>query len=210
MEDPADRPPRSPVIQIASGPSGQIVLNVAHAGVRRYLPGKDQWMPLPFKDLTSVPSFAANSDHIIAGLVISRWDVLFNDNQPPRKNVTAPEFDRMLEDPTLFKRIRGRKQVWQPALGIFDSGNGPPQIVADDGSLPANPQLLVLEGSDLVVAGEAYLLIYDLKQMRVRKLAHIPTSSVDKIQVGAGFLWVQFDRHLYRTALTAIQYNNRR
>jgi hypothetical protein len=210
VEDPPDRPPRSPVIQIGSGPSRQIVLNVAHVGVRRYLPDKDQWLPLPSKDVTSVLSFAANSELIIAGLVVSRWDVEFKDGLPTRTNVTAPEFDRMLEDPTLFKRIKGRKQVWQPALGIYDSSNGPPQIVADDGSLPANPQLLVLEGTDLIVTGEAYIAIYDLKQMRVRTLAHISARTVDKIQVGAGFLWVQFDRHLYRAALTAIQYTNRR
>jgi len=212
--DPADRPPRSPVVLIGKGPSTEIVLNVAHAGVRRYFPDKDQWVPLKAsQEQNSVHSFAANSEHLITGLSIARYDVDLRDGSgrgqtneviTTRKNLTEQEFGTLRADPITSKKIKASRMGWQPALGIYQSANSPPQIVADDGSLPAYPKLLLLAGSDVIVAGEAYIIIYDLKQKRVRKLARIASSSVDRMQLGAGFLWAQFDNHIYRTSLGAI------
>src|SRR5262249_6654552 len=60
VTDPPDRPPRSPVLSISAFPSRNLILNVAHAEVRRYFPDKDQWAPLSFPGQVSVHSVAAN------------------------------------------------------------------------------------------------------------------------------------------------------
>ncbi|MCU0785110.1 MAG: hypothetical protein MUF81_13885, partial [Verrucomicrobia bacterium] len=213
VADPADRPPRNPVVLIGSWPARQIVLNVAREGVRRYLPDKDQWTPLPFQEQTSVHSFAANSECLITGLSVARYDVDLQDFGPgrtnlavtTRKNLTGQEVAQIRADSNPSKKISFSRMVWRPGLGIHNSSDGSVRIVADDGSLPEYPQLLASAGSDVIVAGKGYIVVYDLKQMRVRKLARIPAASVDSLQAGAGFLWVQFDRHLYRVALSDLR-----
>jgi hypothetical protein len=211
--DPSDRPPRSPVLSIGEGPSRQIILNVDHAGVRRYILDNKQWASLVFPGEGSSRSFAASSEHLVTGLSLARYDVdLLEDPQSESKkqetikktNLTQDEFGNMRADPALSKRIKSSRKGWQSALGIYDSANGSAQIVADDGSLPAYPRLLLLAGSDVILAGHGYVAIFDLKQKRVRKLARIPTSSLDRMQLGGGFLWVQFEGHIYRVSLNAI------
>src|ERR1035437_9273633 len=60
---------------------------------------------------------------------------------------------------------------------------------------------LPLDDTDLWVGGMGYIALVDPKENRVRKFAYIRARQVDQIQVGGGYVWAQFDGHLYRAPL---------
>jgi hypothetical protein len=60
---------------------------------------------------------------------------------------------------------------------------------------------LTLDDTDLWVGGMGYIALVDPKENRVRKFAYIRARQVDQIQVGGGYVWAQFDGHLYRAPL---------
>jgi hypothetical protein len=74
-----------------------------------------------------------------------------------------------------------------------------------DAYLPADARLLVLNGLDLWLGGLGYIAVYDLPNRKVRKICNIPAQGVDQIEFGGGYLWVKFDRHLYRAPLSAVR-----
>jgi hypothetical protein len=64
---------------------------------------------------------------------------------------------------------------------------------------------LAFDGRDLWAGGMGYIALLDTGQNQIRKLAYVRARSVDKIQIGGGYVWAQFDRHLYRAPLSALQ-----
>jgi len=60
---------------------------------------------------------------------------------------------------------------------------------------------LTVDGRNLWVGGKAYVALVDPAQDEVLKFAYVRARSVDKIQVGGGCVWAQFDWHLYKTSL---------
>ena len=50
-------------------------------------------------------------------------------------------------------------------------------------------------------AGQGFVASVDLEENKIKKLAYVPARTVDQIQIGGGDVWVQFDKHLYRTRL---------
>jgi hypothetical protein len=64
---------------------------------------------------------------------------------------------------------------------------------------------LTLDGNNLWVGGMGYIALVDLGQDKVRRLAYIQTSAVDRIQIGGGYVWAQFDWHLYRAPLADVR-----
>ena len=67
------------------------------------------------------------------------------------------------------------------------------------------PTALALNGGELWVGGQGYLALVDLKERRIKKLAYISTRAVDQIQLGGGYIWASFDKHLYRAAISDLQ-----
>jgi hypothetical protein len=62
---------------------------------------------------------------------------------------------------------------------------------------------LTVDGHNLWVGGKAYIALVDPEQGKVLKFAYVRARSVDRIQVGGGCVWAQFDWHLYKAPLTA-------
>ena len=58
-----------------------------------------------------------------------------------------------------------------------------------------------LDGQNLWLGGSGFVALVDLTKGSVQKFAHITTRAVDQIEVGGGYLWAKFDRHLYRASL---------
>ena len=57
------------------------------------------------------------------------------------------------------------------------------------------------DGQNLWVGGMGYIALVDTDQDKVLKFAYIISRAVDKIQVAGGYVWAQFDWHLYRAPL---------
>jgi hypothetical protein len=64
--------------------------------------------------------------------------------------------------------------------------------------LPGPATALALNGRDLWVGGMGFLALIDLDQDKIVKLAYIQARQVDSIQFGGGWVWVQFNKHIYR------------
>jgi hypothetical protein len=75
------------------------------------------------------------------------------------------------------------------------------QSLEDAEKIPNPPTTMTLDGSDLWVGGEGYIALVDLKECKVRRFCHIQTSTVDRIEIAGGFVWAQYDSHLYRVPI---------
>ena len=53
------------------------------------------------------------------------------------------------------------------------------------------------------MGGQGYIALVDPAQDKVLKYAYLHSRSVDKIQVGGGYVWAQFNWHLYKAPLSA-------
>jgi tetratricopeptide (TPR) repeat protein len=98
-------------------------------------------------------------------------------------------------------------QSTSPVLNILDFKDGQWRSLKETTDLPpASVSTLELDGNDLWIGGEGYIALVDLKEGKVRKFSHIQTAGVVRIQIGGGFIWAQFDWHLYRAPLGEMQY----
>ena len=70
-----------------------------------------------------------------------------------------------------------------------------------DGLPGGRVSALTLDGENLWIGGFGYVAVADAENGNVRKLAYVPADEVDQIQVGGGFVWAVFDRHLHRAPL---------
>lgn len=64
---------------------------------------------------------------------------------------------------------------------------------------------LNLDGSTLWVGGMGYIALVDPARDKVLRFANVQAKAVDRIQIGGGSVWAQFDWHLYRAALSDLQ-----
>jgi hypothetical protein len=86
-------------------------------------------------------------------------------------------------------------------LTLHVLSDGRQQGLLETEGLFSPPTALTLQGRDLWVGGQGYVALVDLAENKIRKLAYVPARSVDQIQIGGGWLWVQYDKHIYRASL---------
>jgi tetratricopeptide (TPR) repeat protein len=97
-------------------------------------------------------------------------------------------------------------QYGSPALSILDFGEGRwRNLKATTEFLSGMVSTLTLDGDNLWVGGMGYIALMDPMQDKVRRFAYIPASTVDRIQIGGGYVWAQFDWHLYRALLSDVR-----
>jgi hypothetical protein len=63
---------------------------------------------------------------------------------------------------------------------------------------------LTWDGSDLWAGGKGYIALLDTKEFKMRKIAYVPTATVDRIQIAGGYVWAQYNWHLHRAALSGL------
>jgi hypothetical protein len=81
----------------------------------------------------------------------------------------------------------------------------PRSMGAVDGLPPGSVTTMTMEGNNLWLGGFGYVALADVKQAKIRKYAYIKARSVNRIQIGGGYVWAQFDWHLYRAALRDLE-----
>jgi hypothetical protein len=76
-------------------------------------------------------------------------------------------------------------------------------VPAQDGLPHESVTAMTLDAQDLWVGGLGFIARVAPDSNLVRRYAYVRACSVDHLQVASGYLWAQFDRHLYRAPLTA-------
>ena len=89
-------------------------------------------------------------------------------------------------------------------LSILDLREGKwRHLPAQDGLPHEMVTALALDGQDLWLGGMGFIARVAPDSNEVRRYAYVRACSVDHIQVAGGYLWAQFDRHLYMAPLSA-------
>jgi Curli production assembly/transport component CsgG len=89
---------------------------------------------------------------------------------------------------------------------ILNFDNGQWRDVQSADRLPSGTASAVaIDGRDLWVGGMGYIALVDADQGTVRKFAYVPSRSVDRIQIGGGYVWAQYDCQLHRASLGDVQ-----
>jgi hypothetical protein len=89
-----------------------------------------------------------------------------------------------------IRECRSGEQTWRKLGG--------------DRSLPSLPSAFCRDGNNLWFGGKACVGVLDLAQDKVRAIQTIPAEGINHIEVGGGYLWVQYDQHLHKAALADI------
>ena len=69
---------------------------------------------------------------------------------------------------------------------------------------PANVSALICAGNDIWIGGLGYLARYDFGLAKLRAWCYVPAEQINKLQVAGGYLWAQFDAHLYRVRISDV------
>lgn len=213
--DPPDGPPRHAVSSLEGTAPGQLWMLVAGRGLCRYRLAQNSWDTATFGNGVWLQCFALNGDSLIAGFSLVQGRLLIENERPPgdtnqlgttERVVTLEESARLQADSAMHRRIRGftvGESPYKGELRLLRLRDETWQKLGGDSVLPAPPGLLLIDGNDLWLAGSTYIAVFDLAQNKIRAVCSIPSSSVNRIQIGGGFLWAQFDKHLHKAPLSA-------
>ena len=69
---------------------------------------------------------------------------------------------------------------------------------------PANVTALACSGNDIWMGGMGYIARYDCAQAKLRAWCYVSAEEINRLQVGGGYLWAQFDAHLYRVRISDV------
>ena len=90
-------------------------------------------------------------------------------------------------------------------VSVMNIKNGQWRILRETGGLMRGAvTTLNLDGSTLWAGGMGYIALVDPARDKVLHFANVPAKVVDRIQIGGGYVWAQFDWHLYRAPLSAM------
>ncbi len=213
-------PPRDEIKSIVAGIDGDLLVSVGSV-IRQFHAASDVWKTLPRESVEWVSCFSADSGHLVeaGGINLSEIEISSkptrasptNQIKKTRLTVSNEEERRLMAS---FK-TNGLYQ-W---ISFSSIGNIRPkgtvaiqflrdhhwEVLEDPDGLPHPPTTMTLDGNDLWIGGEGAIALVDLNSCKVRKFCHIAAAGVDRIQIGGGYVWAQFDWHLYRAPLSAFQ-----
>jgi hypothetical protein len=102
----------------------------------------------------------------------------------------------------LYQQQMDEKKPGLAGLTMLDPNTGKcRQVPALDGLPHQMVSALTVDGDNVWLGGMGFVALVDPQQNKVLKYGYINAQAVDRIQVAGGYLWVQFNQHLYRAAL---------
>lgn len=175
----SEQPPNRRVFAIATSSDENIWLLGSNASLRRYHLRDDRWETI---SETGGVCMLADAEHLFLGQYQSQLDF-----GPPPK--TPPELGVRVMN---FKDGQSRN------------------LVGADGLPYSAVTALALDGQNLWIGGCGFIACADLKEGKVRKFAYVPTrgaglNGVEQIQIGGGYVWAKYDKHLHRASLRDVQ-----
>ena len=216
----SEKPPRGKVNQIAAGADGDVWLSEGGAA-RQFHVARGSWESLPNELEGWETCLAADSQHLILGTGINLMETELctrlaqtgrtNEIKTQKLVISYAEFGRLRQE----IRTNGLHQWFgfEAGGGTLPKARWPFRIsTIITGKIWKTPTVcrippstLTLDGDNLWVGGEGAIALVDLRRNSVRKFCHLQAGSVDRIQIAAGYVWAQFDCHLYRALLSAVQ-----
>lgn len=212
-----ETPAREPIYKITAISDNALLLFVS-GGLREYHVASGVWGTFPNQAGDRVSAFTADSAWLVEAGGIHLTEIIVQDR--PKRN--APNNDVKITNLVVTSaelsqlEARLRTNGSGQYVSSMSSGRLSPRgslaiqnlhdhrwtnLVDADG-LPNPPGALALDGNDLWVGGEGAVALVDLKAGKVKKFCHIKAEGVDHIQIAGGYVWAQFDWHLYRVSLS--------
>ncbi len=167
------QPPRQPITALAAGPDGMVWF-VPQRGLRNYSAREDKWGLISGQEHTT--TIAADMDMICAGGFIAPITTVYKSG--------AAKVDKEFGVHTLNLK-EGKWHSFPEVAG-----------------LPLGVSTVSIQGQEVWVGGMGYVALLDPARNKVLKYAYVKGWTIDKIQIRGGYVWAQFDWHLYRAALT--------
>ncbi len=207
---PAEGPPRLMVHKLEVSPD--LVWLISLEGIRSYQPSSGAWKLLPLPASMHAITFTTTADELTLGFELWQFPMpplpLHKDPARSAGGASRPFGRTQASSPQDFESTYG---IHSPGLALCALGPRQWSLLTDSGSsLPGAPGLLVARGEDLWVAGAGFVAVFDRKRDAVRRFCPIGARWVDSLDVFGGYVWVKFNRHLYRAPLSAAQYARRR
>jgi hypothetical protein len=212
--------PRDGIGKIVASIGGDLWMSVGWS-VRQFNVNRGVWETLPNHAGDWVSCFSADADHLAEGGVTQATEIEIeietkpgpttNQNVKMKRVISIPDLSKLEAN---FKTNGNHQRIvsYGPAQTRLKAGlafqnlhDHHWQYLEDHDGIPNPPNTMTLAGNDLWVGGEGAIALVDLKDCKVRKFCHIGADSVDRIQIGGGYVWAQFGWHLYRFPLSALQ-----
>jgi hypothetical protein len=205
--------------KIQPGADGVLWVSGGGPGVQGFELAAQKWKQVPWKTAGSIRGFASDDTRIVTSHYLSRSKIEITTRQP------GGSWTNNIQKRSLFVTSEDYSQWYallrtNPLQRITSSASGadiPPrvamQVLTSRGQsplpgaegLPAVPETLLLNGSDLWAGGEGFIAVIDLANGKLRKLAYVPARTVDRIQLAGGYVWATYNGHLHRAPLSEIQ-----
>jgi hypothetical protein len=213
-------PPKEPIGNIVADANGDLWMQVGSV-IRQFHVRRDTWETQPDQHGIWVTSFSADSERLVEGGGISLFEMRIQDwpnrNTPTNDLhntnmvVSSEEWKHLEEN---LRTNGNHRYVWysgsdnirpKAVLAIQNLRDHHWQNLEDAEGIPNPPSTMTLDGSNLWIGGEGFIALVDLTEGKVRKFCHISAARVDRIQIGGGYVWAQFDWQLYRASLSDLQ-----
>ena len=217
VSETADEPPRHLVTGLTVGAPGELWMLVASRGLCRYRIAPKLWDTTTLGNGVWLRCFGVNGENVIGGFSLAQVRLTIrNDRSAGNTNllgttdrvVTFEEQAQLQADPAMKGRIKAFAGGGLPdkaELRLRHFGDGRWETISQGATFPEAPDVLQLDGSDLWLGGRGYIAAFDLNQHKIRASCTISAKSVDRLQVAGGYLWAQFDKHLYKVPLSAMR-----
>jgi hypothetical protein len=210
-------PPRAKVSEIQARPAGDVWFR-AHSALFRYRPTENIWEAQPNQKSAWAVGHAMDDERLIEALSIGQVELTLE----PKTGRNAPtnvaakttrvrlsdeesaRFQATLKTNGSGLRVSGLSSGTLPHLGELEVRtfrDGQRRRLLDGEKLPGPATALALQGSQLWVGGQGFVALVDLDENKIKKITYVPARTIDQIQIGGGYAWVQFDKHIYRTSL---------
>jgi hypothetical protein len=216
-------PPKSAVQNILSDSTGDLWLLVATEGLRRLHMSKDSWEAPQDRGGGWTTCFAADAERLVECVSIAQWQTEVdlvtktngswptNPSQMTTLVLSDAELSHLLaiiKTNSSNQRISRQSSRTIPPKGvlhIYNFQNKRWQSLENAEGLPGPARAMALDGRNVWIGGEGFISLLDLEHNKVLNWCHIQTRSVDHIQIGGGYIWAQFDKHLHRAALADLR-----
>jgi tetratricopeptide (TPR) repeat protein len=104
------------------------------------------------------------------------------------------------------RNLFGKSQAGSLGVSILNFKDDKWRDLSGADGLPSTSvTTLTSHASQIWVGGMGYIALVDPVQDKVLHFAYVKAESVDRIQIAGGYMWAQFDWHLYRVPLSALQ-----
>jgi len=215
-KSPVKQPPGQKITMIHALPSGEVWC-MANSTLLKCRPSEDIWEGQNNQNNVRTICYALDNERLLKALSLARVELTIepatnrdhSTNLPVKSTrvMTPAEsalFERNLKTNGSGLRVSASRIGALPDTGeleLHTLSNGQYRLLLDGQKLPGPATALALQGHQLWAGGQGYLALVDLEENKIKKLAYIPTRAVDQIQIGGGWVWVQFNKDIYRVSL---------